>query len=91
MNKYFVKHKRQTLEDFQMDCHRFSFWYDNRLHTASCFHAVSVYFSDETIPENVKLSVQDRIYHLIDSCESRWSVPKAAQAIADKYCADNFC
>lgn len=91
MNKYFVKHKRQTLEDFQMDCHRFTFWYSGRHHSVACFHSANLRFVDETIPEFVKLAVQDVIYRMIDNNGHKWAVPKAVQAIADRYCAASFC
>lgn len=90
MNNYHVKHKRQSLTDFQNDCHRFKFWYNGKEMEASCHRAVSVFFSDESIPEDVKCDVQKTIYNLIDKNESKWSVPKGAREIADAYCAEEF-
>jgi hypothetical protein len=89
-NKYFVKHKRQTLADFQKDIHKFSFWYKGQK-TASCVGGVSVFFEDEAaVPEDVKEAVQATIYQLIDQNEGKWSAPKGAQQIADAYCAEEF-
>lgn len=89
-NKYHVKHKRQTLEDFQMDIHKFSFWFNGQ-RTASCVGCVSVFFDDEAnIPEEVKTEVQKAIFNLIDKNENKWSVPRGAQEIADAYCAEEF-
>lgn len=90
VNKYHVKHKRQNIIDFNSDCHRFSFWYNNKEMEASCYGSVDVLFNDGTIPEDVKCEVQNKIYQLIDKYEYSWSVPKAAQEIADKYCKENF-
>ena len=90
MNKYHAKHKRQNLVDFKNDCHRFSFWYDGKEMEASCYDAVSVFFDDESISEDVKCEVQKEIYNLIDNNESKWAVPKGAQEIADAYCEENF-
>lgn len=90
MNKYHIKHKRQTLVDFNNDCHRFSFWYGGKEMEASCYGAVSVFFDDETIPEDVQCEVQEEIYKLIDKNEDKWSVSRSAQEIADAYCKENF-
>ena len=90
MNKYCIKHKKQTLEDFTKDCHRFSFWCGGKEMEASCYGAVSVFFDDENIPEDVQCEVQGEIYKLIDKNESKWSVPKGAREIANAYCAENF-
>lgn len=90
MNKYCIKHKRQNMVDFNSDCHRFSFWYGGKEYEASCYGAVSVFFNDENIPEYVQCDVQEAIYKLIDKNESKWSVPKGAQEIADAYCVENF-
>ena len=90
MNKYHVKHKRQNLTDFNDDCHRFKFWYDEKEMEAICHRSVSVFFSDEDIPEDVKCEVQKKIYNLIDNNEFKWAVPKGAREIADAYCAEEF-
>lgn len=90
MNPYCIKHKRQTFDDFIMDCHRFSFWYGGKEYEASCHMAVSVCFDNENIPERVQCDVQEEIYKLIDKNESKWSVPARAREIADAYCAENF-
>ena len=86
MHTYNVKHKRQTLADFKNDCHRFSFWYNGKEMEVSCYGAVSVFFDDENIPENVQCEIIKEIYSLIDKNESKWAVPKGAQEIADAYC-----
>lgn len=91
MNSYRVKHKRQTLVDFQSDRHRFSLWYGGKETEVSCYGSVSVFFDDESIPEDVKCEVQKEIYKLIDKNEYKWSVPKGAIEIADAYCAEEFC
>lgn len=90
MKVYKLKHKRQTLVDFQNDCHRFSLWYGGKETEVSCYGSLSVFFDDESIPEEIKSEVQCEIYSLIDKSERRWSVPKGAQKIADDYCKDNF-
>lgn len=91
MANYRVKHKRQKLVDFKNDCHRFNLWYDGKETEVSCYGAMSVFFEDESIPEDVKCEVQKEIYNMIDKNESKWSVPKGAREIADAYCAENFC
>lgn len=91
MKNYRVKHKRQNISDFNNDCHRFSLWYNGKETEVSCYGAMSVFFSDETIPEDVKCAVQKEIYNLIDKNENKWSVPKGAREIANAYCAENFC
>ena len=90
MNKYCVKHKRQTLSDFTKDCHRFSFWYNGKEKEVSCYGAVSIFFDDESVPDDVKYEISVMVYKLIDKNESKWSVPRGAQEIADAYCEKNF-
>lgn len=90
MSKYFIKHKKQTLADFQNDRHRFAFWYDGKDIEISCYSALSVFFDDESIPEDIKCEVQEEIYKLIDANENKWAAPKGAHEIADAYCADEF-
>jgi hypothetical protein len=85
-----LKHKRQTLIDFQHDCHRFSLWLNGKEIEAKCYGLVDVVFDDETIPYDIKCEVQKKIWELIDTSENRWTVPKFAQEIADAYCAENF-
>lgn len=87
---YRLKHKRQTLADFRNDCHRFTLWYNGKETEVSCYDALSVFFDDENIPEEIRCSIQDDIYDLIDKNECKWSVPKGAQEIADAYCRENF-
>lgn len=91
MNNYRVKHKKQNLVDFQNDCHRFSLWYGRKETEVSCYGAMSVFFDDENIPEDVKCEVQKKIYDLIDKNEYKWSVPRDTREIANAYCAENFC
>lgn len=88
---YLLKHKRQTLADFNKDCHRFSFWYNGKSYEASCYGSATVIFSDENIPENVKCDIQEEIYSAIDKNEQKWAVPDGAVEIIDAYCAENFC
>lgn len=90
MSKYNIKHKKQSLADFKNDCHKFSFWYNSEKMEVSCYGAVSVFFSDESIPEDVKCEVQEEIYNLLDKNEYKWSAPKGAKEIADAYCAEEF-
>ena len=85
-----LKHKRQTLYDFQNDCHRFSLWHNGKETEVQCYSHIDVFFDDETIPEDVKYNIQKKIYELIDTNEPRWTLPKGAQEIADAYCAENF-
>lgn len=90
MSQYFIKHIKQTMADFNNDCHRFSFWYNGKQTEVSCYGTVSVFFDDESIPEEVQCDVQEEIYRLIDKNENKWSVPKDAKEIADAYCMENF-
>ena len=87
---YSLKHKRQTLSDFQNDCHRFSLWHNGSETEVQCYGHVSVFFDDDTISEDVKYEIQKKVYELIDENEHRWAVPKGAQEIADAYCAEEF-
>ena len=84
-----LKHKRQTLSDFQNDCHRFSLWFDGNETEVQCYGHIDVFF-DETIPDSVQYEIQKKVYQLIDESEARWTVPKGAQEIADAYCAEEF-
>lgn len=89
-NKYHVKHKRQNLTDWQKDVHRFQFWYQGEKE-AQCVSGLDVFFDDnDVIPDDVKISVQEYILHLMDTKENTWSVPRGAQKIADAYCAEEF-
>ena len=85
-----LKHKRQTLSDFQNDCHRFSLWFDGKETEVQCYGLVDVLFEDETISEDVKVEIQKKVWELIDKNERRWAVPKSAQEIANEYCVENF-
>ena len=87
---YRLKHKRQTLVDFNNDCHRFTLWYGGKETEVSCYQALSIFFDDEDIPDDVRDDIQEDIYALIDKNEDKWSVPKGAQEIADAYCKENF-
>ena len=90
-NQYHVKHKRQSLTDFQKDIHRFSFWYNGEKE-ACCVSGFDVFFDDnDIIPAEVKKDVRKTIWKLMDKNERKWSVPKGAQEIADAYCAAEFC
>lgn len=84
-----LKHKRQTLADFQNDCHRFSLWFNGKETEVQCYGLVDVFF-DKSIPGGVMTEVQKKVYELIDENEARWTVPKGAQEIADAYCAEEF-
>ena len=88
-NKYNVHHKRQTLANFLKDIHEFHFEY-NGDKIASCVSAVTVVFDDESIPEDVKLDVQNKIFEMIDKYENKWSLPRGAKEIADAYCEEEF-
>ena len=90
MKQYRIKHRRQNMVDFNNDCHRFSLWYGGKETEVSCYDAVSVFFEDESIPEDIQCAVQEEIYNLIDKNEHKWSVPRGAREIADAYCAENF-
>jgi hypothetical protein len=85
-----LKHKRQTLSDFQNDCHRFSLWFNGKETEVQCYGLVDVFFDDETIPNDVKCEVQKKVWELIDENENKWAAPKGAQEIADTYCEENF-
>ena len=85
-----LKHKRQTLADFENDCHRFSLWFNGKESEVQCYGLVDTHFDDETIPYDVMCEVQRKTWELIDQNEHRWAVPKGAQEIADAYCAENF-
>lgn len=90
MANYRVKHKRQNLVDFQSDCHRFNLWYNGKETEVSCYGSVSVFFEDESIPEDMKCEVQKEIYNLIDKNERKWSVPKGAREIANAYFEEEY-
>ena len=86
-----IRHKKQTLADFQNDCHRFSLLYNGKQSEVACYGACDVLFDDKSIPEDVLCDVQQVIWSLIDMNENRyWAVPDGAQEIADAYCAENF-
>ena len=87
-NTYNVRHKPQTIEDFQKDIHRFTFSYCGTKE-ASCVGKLSVFF-DEKIPEEVETDVRRYIWFLIDTKEYQWGLPRGAQEIADAYCAEEF-
>lgn len=90
-NKYYIKHKRQNLADFQNDIHRFKFWYDGEKE-CYCVSGLNVFFNDnDNIPDDVKINVSEAILNLIDKNESKWSVPKGAYRIVGDYCAEEFC
>lgn len=81
VNRFHVKHKRQSLADFNNSCHRFKFWYNGKEMEVSCYCSVSVFFDDENIPEDIKQEVQKMVYNLIDKNESKWSIPSGAKDI----------
>lgn len=85
-----IKHKKQTLADFQNDCHRFSLWHNGNVSEVQCYGLVDVLFDDETIPNDVKCEVQEKVWELIDKNDHKWAVPKSAQEIANEYCVENF-
>lgn len=86
-----LRHKRQTLSDFQNDCHRFSLWFNGNETEVQCYGRVDVFFDDkENIPDTVQYEVLKKIYELIDEREFKWAVPKSAQEIANEYCVENF-
>ena len=85
-----LKHKRQTLADFQNDCHRFSLWFAGKESEVQCYGLVDTFFDNEDIPSDVKCQVQTKVWELIDKNDNRWALPKGAQEIADAYCAENF-
>lgn len=87
-NVYNVKHKPQTIEDFQMDIHRFTYMY-KEVREASCVSRLSVFFNDK-LPEEVETEIRRYIWYLIDTKENQWSIPDGAQEIADAYCAEEF-
>lgn len=90
-NPYRVHHKRQNLNDFKNDIHWFHFEYNGNRHMASIHNAAFVYFDDEsTLPEDVMLAVQNKIYEMMDKYDHTWTPPKGAQEIADSYCTEEF-
>lgn len=90
-NRYYVRHVRQSLDDFNKDIHRFTYILDGVKRKASIVGNVSVFFENENdIPDTVKYNVQEKIYSLMNKYEKRWSVPNGAQEIADSYCAEEF-
>lgn len=82
-----VKHKRQTLNDWQNDIHRFSFWYDGKEREAICIGALTVDF-DGYLPDKVRTEVADAVYLAMDKKEETWSLPKGAKEIMDNYFKD---
>ena len=90
MDGYNVRHKRQTLADFQKDIHRFKFWYDGEKEVA-CVNSLYVKFNrEDNIPYAVRNEICMIVYELIDKNEDKWSAPLGAYSIADAYCAENF-
>lgn len=87
---YTVKHKRQTTEDFTKDLHRFQIVYNGKESEAQCVDSCSVFFDDESIPDDIQCEIMDDIYDMIDRSENNWSVPKGAQEIANAYCKEEF-
>lgn len=90
-NKYHVKHKRQSLEDFQKDIHRFKFWHNGEKEVSIINNLYICFRYEDNIPDEVKAEIRAKVYELMDKNESKWSVPKGAYEIADAYCAENFC
>lgn len=88
--RYNVTHIPRSLEDFECDRHRFSFWYAGKAREACCYGAVDVHFDGNDIPVQVHCDVQNEIFRQIDKNESNWAVPEGAQEIADAYCEDEF-
>ena len=87
-NIYNVRHKPQSIEDFQMDMHRFTYSYRG-IREASCINRLSVFFEDK-LPEEVETEIRRYIWYLIDTKEDQWVPPTGAQEIADAYCAEEF-
>lgn len=87
-NIFNVRHKPQTIEDFQKDIHRFTYSY-NGVKEASCVSRLSVFFDDK-LPEAVETEVRRYVWYLIDTQEDKWSLPNGAKELADAYCAEEF-
>lgn len=89
-NTYGVKHKRQTLEDFQKDIHRFTFFYNGQKELI-CVSGFDIFFDEEdSIPEGVQHSIARYVWYLMTTRENTWATPAGAQKIADAYCAEEF-
>lgn len=92
--KYSLRHISCNMADFNADRHRFRFEYNEKEHIASCYSALDILFDEETeqeIPEDVLSEIKEIIWNKIDKEEKEWRYPREAYAIADKYCAKNFC
>ncbi len=87
-NIFNVRHKPQTIEDFQKDIHRFTYSY-NGVKEVSCVSRLSVFFDDK-LPEEIETEIRRYVWYLIDTQEDKWSLPCGAQEIADAYCAEEF-
>ena len=88
-NKYKVRHIRQSINDFQMDIHRFKYTYNGVEHEANLIGAVTVHFKDFNPPQNIQEEVMDYIYKLFDAKEKDWNPPKRAYELAEYY-ANNY-
>ena len=90
MNRYRIRHSRQSLNDFINDNHVFTFRFRGQLHRATCHASCFVSFENNDLPENVKCEVDQAIYELVRKREASWILPSGAQEIVDRYCAEEF-
>lgn len=88
-NKYNVKHVRRNINDFLADCDRFRFTYKEPWQMAYCYGGVTIIF-DGDITADVQAEISQIIWAKIDKDEHKWSYPKKAYEIADRYCAEEF-
>lgn len=92
VGNYNVRHIPCTMNDFNSDCHRFSFNYNNKEYVVPCYGAFDILFGEiETeVPENVLCEIQNIIWDKIDKEEKNWKYPNEAYDIADEYVEENF-
>lgn len=89
-NKYHVRHCPQTTADFYGDIHVFSFLYKGKREKVTCVAALSVFFDNENLPEEVQNEITSFIWALIDKKEFTWRATPEAHTIADAYWEENF-
>ena len=90
MNTYSkLRHLPCNMNDFNADCHRFSFEINGKKGEARCFSKGTVYFTVGLMPD-VERQLTSAIWNKIDKDELKWSYPAEAYEIANQYCAEEF-
>ena len=76
---FFMRHKAQTLLDFEEGQHKFTFIYNTKTYEVCCPISVStkMLFSDETLPDDVKSFIKNSVFNLVS--KNRWIAPDHAR------------